>query len=137
MILHSYFFSICLTYVQKKMNSVFLICFSKQLPTFFSLLVACGCDLALTLAKGHRCIPLVDPLCTAGARGTALTNKPKALVAAEAQGAAQFSACKAVHCAIHRVVVWATVSHYEKRNEIGKVINMHIDNIECNRHKKQ
>lgn len=69
-----------------------------------------GCyDWALTLAKWHWCIPLIDPLCSPGACGTALANKPEALVTAETQGAAQLSACQTVHCAINRVVWRAAV----------------------------
>ncbi len=79
--------------------------------------MTCCCDRALTLAKWHWCIPLVDPLCSPGARGTALANQPEALVAAETQCAAQLSACQTVHCAIYRAVWRAAVGRCGKKNE--------------------
>lgn len=45
-------------------------------------------DTAVTLAKWHRRIPLMDPLCGARTCGAGLSNKSEALVAAEAQTAA-------------------------------------------------
>lgn len=69
---------------------------------------------ALTLAKWHWCVPLVDPLCSPGACGAALADKSEALVTAETQGASQLGACEAVHCAIYRVIWWAAVGRCEK-----------------------
>lgn len=89
----------------------------------------------LTLAKWHWSIPLVDPLCSPGTRGTALANKPEALVTTETQGAAQLSACQTVHCAIYRVVWRAAVGSYEQIKGTGKDINTHTDTTECNKHK--
>lgn len=90
------------------------------------------------MAKWHWCIPLVDPLCSPGARGAALANKPEALVTAETQCAAQLSACQTVHCAIYRVVWRAAVGRYKKKiKEIGGDINMPTDSIECNKHENQ
>lgn len=103
---------------------------------FSFFLLTCCCDRALTLAKWHWRIPLVDPLCSPGTCGAALTNKPKALVTAETQGAAQLSACKTVHCAIYRVVWRAAVGRYEKIKGIGRDINMHTDKTQFNKHKK-
>lgn len=95
------------------------------------------CDWVLTLAKWHRGIPLVDALCSPGARGTALANEPKALVATETQRVAQLCACQAVHRAVYGVVWRAAISRYKKIKEIGGAINMHTDNIECNTRKTQ
>lgn len=103
--------------------------------TLTSSLITCCYVGALTLAKWHWCIPLVDPLCSPGACGTALANKPEPLVTAETQGTAQLSASQTVHCAIYRVVWRAAVGRYAKRKETGKGINMHTDIIECNTHK--
>lgn len=72
----------------------------------------------LTLAKWHWCIPLVDPLCSPGACGTALANKPEALVTVEPQAAAQLSACQTVHGAIYRVVWRAAVGRYKKKKRV-------------------
>lgn len=47
----------------------------------------------LTLAERYRCIPLVDPLGSPSTCGTALANKPEALITAETQCAAQLCAC--------------------------------------------
>lgn len=91
---------------------------------FFStthpFLVTRCCDRALTLAERHRCVPLVDPLRRPGARGAALANKPEALVAAEAQGAAQLRARQAVHRAVHGAVRRAAVGRYGKKKKTGK-----------------
>lgn len=66
-------------------------------------------DCALTLAKRHRRVPLVDPLCGPGARGAALADEPKALVAAETQRASQLRPRQTVHGAVFRVVGRAAV----------------------------
>ncbi len=89
----------------------------------------------LTLAKWHWCIPLVDPLCSSGACGTALANKPEPLVTAETQGAAQLSTCQTVHCAIYRAVWRAAVGRYVQIKETRKDIYKQTDKIECNKHK--
>lgn len=59
----------------------------------------------------------MDPLRCSGARGAALANQAEALVAAEAQGAAQLGPCQAVHCAILRVVGGAAVGRWGGKHE--------------------
>ena len=55
------------------------------------------------MAERHRGVPLVDALLAAGAGCAALAHQTEALVAAEAQSAAQLGAGQAVHRAIEGV----------------------------------
>lgn len=66
------------------------------------------------MAKRHRRVPLVDPLRCPHAGGAALPDKPEALIAVEAQGAAQLGARQAVHAAVHGAVRRAAVGRCEK-----------------------
>lgn len=93
-------------------------------------------DRALTLAKRHRCVPLVDPLCGPGACGAALANESEALVTGESQRAAQLTAREAVNCAVHRAAGSAAVCGYGKMKGADKDINMRTDETEFNGHKE-
>lgn len=62
------------------------------------------------LTQWHGGVPLVDAMCGAGTGGAALSDQPKALVTAEAQGAAQLGACQAVDGAIDGIVGRTAVS---------------------------
>lgn len=69
-------------------------------------------DSALTLAKRHWRVPLVDPLSRPGARGAALADEPKALVTAKTQRASQLRPRQTVHGAVFRVAWRAAVGRW-------------------------